>query len=294
VRRRFASLCPDLKSRGDRVALYDKEIAVTYGELSRRVDNMAANIRRTGVTEGDRVGLCLQNCAEFIYGYLAVLSANCTPVLLSPELPTEKLTFILEDSGAKGLLSNQNAFRKAASGASRLQFAFISDYDQQDESGSAAVYSLQESAEKDYLHFAAWKQEEKEDIGLPSNLHEIAAIIYTSGTTGKPKGVMLSETNLVVATDAIIEHMKITPEDACLVTMSYAHCAGLLHMLSQLRAGSKIVTGQHYVLIGQLLGAIKKRHVTILPAVPSFYALLLKHPKEKIMPYLDRDRKSVV
>jgi acyl-CoA synthetase (AMP-forming)/AMP-acid ligase II len=243
-----------------------------------------------GVAEGSRIGLCLENRAEFIYGYLATLSANCIPVLLSPALPTEKLAYILGDSGATGLLTNTNTFQRATSNPSRIRFAFLCDAGKHFTSGPIGVYSLKEGIEENNLSMAGRIQEEKDDVSLPSKLLEIFSIIYTSGTTGRPKGVMLSETNLVVATDAIMEHLRLTPQDTGLVTMSYAHCAGLLHMLAQLRAGAKIVTGEQYTLIGQFLSAVKKHHVTILPAVPSFYALLLKHPKQKIRPYLQSVR----
>ena len=136
------SVCPYLDPGNTRVAVYEKGREITYGELARGISHLSANILKTGVTPGSRIGLCFDNNVAFIYGYLAARRASCIPVLLSPGLPAEKLTYVLGDSGASGLLSDARTFRKVVSNSAGVQFAFLNDVDECSSSGPVALYSF--------------------------------------------------------------------------------------------------------------------------------------------------------
>ena len=287
---RAALLCPDLDKHNDSTAVFVKGRAVSYGELARKIDNLAANIMKTGVARGSRIALSFENTIAFIYSYMAILEANCIPVLLSPNLPAEKLIYILTDCDAAAMICDCRVLHKVSRYPSGLKFVFTDGAGEALAHSGIAVYSLDEGISSKKMrienHYA---KEQGLEVQLPDT-HSIASIIYTSGTTGKPKGVMLSDTNLLLATSTIMRHLCLTPEDSCLVTMSFAHCAGLLHMLAHLRAGAKVVTDETFTLIGPFLAAVSRHCVTILPGVPSFYTLLSKHSKHKIRPYLQNIR----
>lgn len=283
---RLASIFPNLYLNNDYTAIYEKGRAITYGELAGGVDNLSANIIKTGVAPGSRIALCFDNTAAFIYGYMAIVGAECIPVLLSPGLPAEKLTYILTDSDAVGMISDFRTLRRITSCPRGMRFVFSNDIRESSTLRLMAVYSFDEGIRSKEMYIDDHTDEERYPRAQPPNTLSIASIIYTSGTTGKPKGVMLSETNLLLATSTIVQHLGLTPMDTCLVTMSFAHCAGLLHMIAHLRVGAKLVTGEMFTLIGPFLTAIKRHCVTVLPGVPSFYTLLLKHSKHKVGPYL--------
>lgn len=279
-------LFPNLVSNNPHPAIYEKGQIITYGELWRGVDNLSENILKTGVMPGNRIGLCFDNSAPFVYGFLAILGASCLPVLLSPNLPAEKIAYVLNDSDASGMLSDVKMLHGIKPYPTRIQFAFLEGISEPSTAGQTAMYSFSEAARSKEVCIDRRADESRESEALPSNVLEIASIIYTSGTTGKPKGVMLTETNLSLATSAIVQHLGLTSLDTCLVTMSFAHCAGLLHLLAHLRVGAKLVTGENPAFIGPFLAAIRKYGVTVLPGVPSLYTLLLKHPKHKVGSYL--------
>ena len=171
-----------------------------------------------------------------------------------------------------------------------MRFVFCNEVGEIASLRGIAVNSFDEGIRSKSIHVDNRAASERSDEAQPQNIPSIGAIIYTSGTTGKPKGVMLSEANLELATATIIRHLGLTSEDSCLVAMSFAHCAGLLHMIAHLRAGAKLVAGETVTLIGQFLAALKRHRVTTLPAVPSFFTLLTKHPKQKVRPYLSTIR----
>lgn len=284
-------MLPNMTANDTHIAIYEKERIITYGELMEGIDNLSVNLLKTGAPQGSRVGLCFDNTSAFIYGYMAILGAKCIPVLLSTGLPAKKVEYILEDSGAIGILCDIRSFLKIRVYPSRLCFAFLDNMGDYSTLGKINVYSFEDGIRLRDMYVNKFTDNtSRSDENLPSNLLEITSIIYTSGTTGKPKGVMLTGTNLSVATSAIIKHLGLIRSDTCLITMSFAHCAGLLHLLADLRIGAKIVTGENPILIGPLLAAIKRHCVTVLPAVPSFYRLLLKHPIHKVRPYLQQVR----
>jgi long-chain acyl-CoA synthetase len=290
MNKRLASLCPSLDQNNGQTAIFEKGAAITYGELAKGIDNLSANILRTGVAPGSRIALCFDNSVSFIYGYMAILAAECIPVLLSPGLPSEKLVYILADSNSAGMVCNFRTLRRIPSYPSSMRFVFSDEPVELSKLSGIAVYSFDEGIQSIKMHIEELPREGGDAEALPSCVHEITSIIYTSGTTGKPKGVMLSETNLVLASSAINRHLGTAPADTCFVTMSFAHCAGLLHMIAHLRVGAKLVTGESPALIGQFLTSMRRHCVTVLPGVPSFFSLLLKHPVHKVAPYLQHVR----
>jgi long-chain acyl-CoA synthetase len=287
---RLAFLCPNLDPGNNQTAIYEKDRAITFEELARGVGNLSANIVRTGPMQGSRIALCFDNTAAFIYGYFAILEAESIPVLLSPNLPVEKLSYILADCDAAGMICDSRVLSRIPSYPRGMRFVFSKDVSESAGLRGIAVHSFDEGIHSKNIHVDNRTASERSVEAQPQNSRSIGAIIYTSGTTGKPKGVMLSAANLELATATIIQHLALSSKDSCLVTMSFAHCAGLLHMLAQLRAGAKLVIGEPFALIGQFLAAIKRHRVTILPAVPSFFTLLTKQPKQKVRPYLSTIR----
>ncbi len=77
------------------------EAQLTYGELAARSRALASWLRRSGVVPGERVGLRLERSPEMVVGILGVLAAGAAYVPLDPASPEERLSFILDDSGAR-------------------------------------------------------------------------------------------------------------------------------------------------------------------------------------------------
>jgi long-chain acyl-CoA synthetase len=283
-------LFPNLDPHNEGTAIYEKGRAFTYGELARGVEKLSINILKTGVSRGSRIALSFENTADFIIGYMAILESGCIPVLLSPNLPSGKIIYILSDCDAVGMIGETQVLRRLPSYPEGMRFVFSDEVEEATALHPIAAYSLGEGLASKEMNIENDIASGRGIDAQSADIHSIAAIIYTSGTTGKPKGVMLSDTNLSLATSTIVQHLGLSSTDSCLVTMSFAHCAGLLLAIAHMRAGGKLVTGESFTLIGPFLSAIKEQGVTILPAVPSFYALLSKYPKQKVIPYLTNIR----
>ena len=162
---RQAAKTPDLTA-----VVYEGK-TLSYRELNERANQVAHYLRKRGVTPDTLIGLCLNRTPEMAIGLLGIWKSGGAYVPLDPAYPHERLSYMMQDSAAKFLLTS-----------SELRHLFPS------------------AADKMILVDADWKQIAKEssanpDPGAaPSNL---AYVMYTSGSTGEPKGAMIVHSGLV-------------------------------------------------------------------------------------------------
>ncbi|HXN06694.1 MAG TPA: AMP-binding protein, partial [Nitrospiria bacterium] len=165
----------------DRVAVVHKNRSWTYSDLSGQVDLFRDRLKAGGFGPGDRAVLWMENSAEYIAFYLAVLSLNGTIVPLHSQILPDEVGRIIRHVGATALLAGSSSWQN---GKNRFD-------------GSGLRFVLTES---ELISLG----------GTPSQMEvlaDLAQIIYTSGSTGQPKGVMLSHRNLVANTLSIIRYL---------------------------------------------------------------------------------------
>ena len=154
------------------VAIVFKDEQLSYKELNARSNQLARYLQTQGVKAETLVPICIKRSPEMVIGILGILKAGGTYVPVDPEYPQDRISYMLEDTGAKIVLSSRAGREKL----NRTKQAQVIELD------------------------GDWKQIEKEQ---GSNLKEaigsdqLAYIIYTSGSTGRPKGVMIEHNSLV-------------------------------------------------------------------------------------------------
>ncbi|NGP58574.1 amino acid adenylation domain-containing protein [Paenibacillus thiaminolyticus] len=178
---------------------------LTYAELNERANRLAATLRASGIGRESIVGILAERSVDLLVAVLAVWKAGGAYVPLDPDYPADRVRFMLEDSGAKVLLT-QTALRERAEawlGEEELALAVVlylddeASYSEERENapiGSGMVSGKLTDAVND-------GDESHQHVGTDS-FHEarpedLAYVIYTSGTTGKPKGVMIEHRSLV-------------------------------------------------------------------------------------------------
>src|SRR5262249_36581487 len=129
-------------------------------------------LQKCGVGPEVKVAICLERCFEMVIGLLATLKAGGAYIPIDPAYPEDRVAFMLADSGAQVLLTQQEL-------AQRLPAE-----------GTAHTICL--DAEWDRI-----SQESVDDCMSTATGDNIAYIIYTSGSTGRPKGVMIPDRALV-------------------------------------------------------------------------------------------------
>jgi long-subunit acyl-CoA synthetase (AMP-forming) len=194
----------------DRVAVRTKgdEISITWGELRRRVDALAAGLAGLGVQRGDTVALMLSNRPEFHLADLAVMSLGAVPYSIYLTSAPEQIAYVIEDAGSSVAIV-EDAFLDVLP---PLETVVVLGEARE---GTLAWADV-EGANADFDVESAWRAVEPEDL---------LTLIYTSGTTGPPKGVQLVHRNLLAAVESI-EKMIQFPDGAKVISwLPSAHIA---------------------------------------------------------------------
>jgi len=252
------------RARGDQPALLGIGPAWTFAALDRTSDGVAAGLAGQGVEPGDRIGLHCPNTPEFVVAYLGILKAGATVVPINLMLNPKEIAFILSDAGAKGL-----CYHQALAEAARQARGLVPEPGLSIRIGNGGGTDLS-------LDALMATPGRPPTLALDADRH-LAAILYTSGTTGRPKGAMLSHTNLRVNAVGIGRALRLEPgQDRVLIVLPLFHAfATTVGMLTPL------LHGLGSVIVGQfdpkaVSAAIADHGATIFLGVPSMYNLLLR------------------
>jgi amino acid adenylation domain-containing protein len=216
---------------------------LSYEELNGRANRLARYLRGAGVGPETRVGLLVERSPASVVGLLAIWKAGGCYVPLDAQTPAERLAFMIEDSGAKVILT-----QSALAAGLRLE--------------GARVIEL-ESARDDIA------AESADDLPARARPDEMAYLIYTSGTTGRPKAVIVEHGHLVNTLVCSQRRHGVAADDVMPVLASFSFDISLFELFMPLLAGGK---GMLYPTQSMLdMGAFTHslQGATLLHVVPS-------------------------
>jgi len=191
----------------DRPAIWARGRSLSYRELEERSNQLAHLLRERGLRKGDRVGLFFPKAVESVAAMFGVLKAGGVYVALDPGAPAERIEYIIDNCGIRGLVTT--AAKLAELNPQRMpsvEFAVLAEDKAPAEQGLGAPNQIPWSA------LASFPASHAPAPWQPTIL-DLAYIIYTSGSTGRPKGVMLTHQNALTFVEWCAAEFHVTHED---------------------------------------------------------------------------------
>ena len=244
---------------GNRVALRQGDLAMTYSELAQASGKIGGLLREAGVRPGDRVALMMPNVLAYPVLFYGILAAGGVVVPMNPLLKSREVAHYLGDSGASVIFAWDSAAGEAAEGASGSETRVIGVTDPDAAALTASRAPLD-----------AWAERADDDD---------AVILYTSGTTGRPKGAQLTHANLRKNSEVTTSTLLTAGQDDVVMgCLPLFHCFGLTCGLN-----ASVMSGACLSLLPRFtpaaaLDLIAREKVTIFEGVPTMYAAMLHDP----------------
>lgn len=246
-----------------------RKVAVTEGDrrldfetLEHSSNAVAWGLRERGFVPGQRIAVCMENSLEFAVALAGAIKAGASCVMLNPRLTRAEIEYMLDDSAPSAVLF-QAATRELVRGHAAVESALRVVADRAAE-GEIAMADLA----------LAGQRTASKAPNVPPAFDD-CIICYTSGTTGRPKGAIVTQSNVVlVASFVNTVFFGLQPDDVQLVTTPLAHRWGLGRLMNTFCVGCSTVLLPRFE-IASALDAIQREKVTLLGVVPTVARMLL-------------------
>ncbi len=257
----YALVEQEARRAGERTAVTCGNESVSYSELVRRAEHLARQLTDLGVGEEMLVGLHAERSIELIVGMLGILAAGGAYLPLDPGYPPEYLRSMLDEASPSVVLTQEPLLgRLPSTGASHLLL------------GDAELSSIVAG------HPAP----------LPvASADPLAYVIYTSGSSGLPKGVEVTQRNLVSSTLARRRHYE-GDDGRFLLLSSFAFDSSVAGIFWTLTSGGTLVLEPGIERdLEALAETIRKRRITHTLCLPALYEVLLEEAASRTLDSLE-------
>lgn len=258
---------PDTSTAADsrRALITTADQPVTHAEFAAAVATLAACLAARGIGHGERVGIYLPKHLLACVAPYAVSMRGAVFVPINPAMKSAQVAHIVADSGMRALLTSPERYAGLA-----------------DVLGAApALTDVLLTAPATHAASAEHTLTVCPSASAPAPvadgaLHDddLAALLYTSGSTGVPKGVMVTQRNLVVGCDSVCDYLAIGPDDRLLAALPFSFDYGFNQLTTALRSAACCVLHDYY-LPRDLIAALLAHDITGLAGVPTMWNQLV-------------------
>ncbi|MBU4128487.1 long-chain fatty acid--CoA ligase [bacterium] len=274
-----------VKRYGRRYAILFKGEKITYNELGDRVVRLASGLMEKGAKKGNRIGILLGNCPEFIISYFAILKMGGIVVPLNNFLKGEELRYILNNAGVSTLIISEEYMKTV--GPLRPRLEELERIVISNKSSISGTLSPKRGVAPSGLYALEELMTPEVSVTFPEVAEtETAVIIYTSGTTGHPKGACLSHNNLISNITASAQAARLRPRDNFLLVLPMFHSfTTTVCILIPLYLGAKITIVESLRVFGEVIKEIIRKRPTIFVAIPAIYNILTQVSLPRILTF---------
>ena len=232
----------------EKTAVVFRDRAMSYGELDARSSAFALLLKKQGIGPEDIVGLLISRTPEYFVSMLAVLKAGAAFLPIDTELPAERISYMLEDSGSKAVIASPEMMDSC----SDIKVPLIS---------TSAPVALADDPHMD-------------SFCRPENL---AYVIYTSGSTGMPKGVQIEHHSIVHFMYMMQQSWDYSPGAKMLCAASFCFDMSIMEALPALVFGAELILAaeDESNIPKNMVRLIRKSQANIMMVTPGRMELLL-------------------
>jgi amino acid adenylation domain-containing protein len=246
------------KRAPDAVAIVYKDRRVSYDELNRRANRLAALLREAGVGPEEKVGLYVERSPEMVVGLLGILKAGAAYVPLDPAYPAERLGFMLRDAGVRVVVME----------ARRLEAL------PQNDAKTVCLDRLPDPG----------AEEEAQNPPTNGNPDRLAYVMYTSGSTGEPKGVEITHRGIVRLLFGV-DYVRLDENEVLLQAAPISFDASTFEIWGALLHGGCLVIFPGSVPTAPELGElIRQERISTLWLTASLFTAILDEDPEALRP----------
>jgi long-chain acyl-CoA synthetase len=259
---------------GDNAALTRGEQKISYGELLDLTESFAAALYEAGVQKGDRVGLMLPNCPEYVVAFFGTMRLGATATQVNPIYVGRELTHIFDNSGTETVIVHSMMYEKAKAVQAHTPLQRIICVGEPEGGSKEGDAPFDE-----FLHSATGGVPEVEI----DPQKDLSSIQYTGGTTGISKGAMLTHANLLGGVkqtmDLLIDDPAAFPENGKVIAVApFFHIFGMtMVLLFGLRMGWNLLTVPRFQP-DVVMEMIRDEEPVMLPGVATLFVALHNYP----------------
>jgi len=249
------------RNQPNKTAIVFNDARLSFKELNDRVCRLANGLLSLGAGKGDRVGMLMTNCHQYVEFYFACFKIGAIATPINFRFVGSEITYVMNNAGIKILLTGK-AFLKTIDEIKEdlpsLQRTICIDDKGDDTIGYEDL--LESSSENEPV--------------MDLDDDEVIFLGYTSGTTGQPKGAMLTHRNILCSSQAIVFHREMTPKDTYLFSAPLFHVAASGGMMATLFCGAKNVILDRFDP-ETVLETCQREKVTMAILIPTMISVLL-------------------
>jgi acyl-CoA synthetase (AMP-forming)/AMP-acid ligase II len=265
----------------NKIALICGATQLSYQQIDEQTNALANTLVAQGLQQGDRALVFMDNSAEAVISFWAILKANGVVSMVNPQTKAAKLAHYIKDSGAHTVITQASLFGTLSSALKFIKWP-VTVFANQPVEREKSV----EVIKPDILFNLNDCLLTKPSIQLArlSTATSLAAIVYTSGSSGAAKGVMLSHSNMTFSAEAISTYLAHQSSDVILSALPLSFDYGLYQMILTFHSGAQLILEKSFTMLPKIIEKLRTLKVTGFPCLPTVSALLATFPDTWVKP----------
>jgi long-chain acyl-CoA synthetase len=253
--------------------------AISSSEMIERASSIAAGLHALGVSRGERVAILSESKPEWVLTDAGCQLAGIVDVPVYPTQAPAQVSYILNDSGARVLfVQHRAAFDRIVEAIGECPaLEHVVFFDGAGAEGAGEVSTLDELAARG-RELLNDEPDLIDELARAVRAEDLATIIYTSGTTGEPKGVMLTQSNLVTNMIDSSGHLDFRETDVVLSVLPLSHVFERLAMCMYVHHGMSVYFAESVDKIGDNMREVRP---TVMLCVPRLFEKILERIRER-------------